>query len=757
MVSNRCKTAVKEILKALDLHFIIVDLGEVDIMESLTEAKHTELKAALLTGGFELMDDRRAVLVEKIKTAVVEMVHHSNEGVKINFSNYLSDKLGHNYTYLSNLFSEVQGATIEQFLIAHKIERIKELILYGELNISEIAWKMHYSSVAHLSNQFKKVTGLSPTNFKQLRGKKRSPIEHLTEQLVSQNPAAQDTSLLSDNLPSNFLIALQEKEAEQIKTEKELTEAKVAAELATTIAIEAKLKAETATRIAEDAVKSKQQFLSNMSHEIRTPMNAIIGFTKVMQKTELSAKQTEYLSAIKMSGDALIVLINDILDLAKVDAGKLSFEKTPFRMALSISAMLHLFEPKIEEKNLKLLKEYDPNIPEVLLGDSVRLHQIIMNLLSNAVKFTATGEIALRVALLHEDAENATIEFVVSDTGIGIEQRKLETIFEVFQQASSATSRLFGGTGLGLAIVKKLVEQQGGFIQVTSTVGKGSTFSFSLTFQKTNDEVIVEVVNEFDSKIKQIKVLVVEDMVLNQLLMKTVLDEFGFQNDIAKNGKIAIEKMQANQYDIVLMDLQMPEMNGFEATEYIRKTMNSTIPIIALTADVTTVDLEKCKAAGMNDYIAKPVDEKLLYNKVVGLFKKAAFKNARILPVTIPVNNLLRCIDLKYMNQQTKSNPILMKELIAAYLEQTPPLLTTLRQSWEEKNWESLYHTAHKMLPSFSIVGINSDFEMKAKKIQEFAKTQLEMDGIQGWILEIENVCNQACRELQEELHSLKI
>jgi AraC-like DNA-binding protein len=179
MVSNRCKTAVKEELKKLGLHFIVVDLGEVEIMENISEEQREELKRILLSTGLELMDDKRAILIEKIKNAIVEMVHHTDEIIKTNFSDYLSEKLDHDYTYLANLFSEVQGTTIEKFMIAHKIERIKELIIYDELNITEIAWKMNYSSVAHLSNQFKKVTGLSPSHFKQLKNKRRSPIENI--------------------------------------------------------------------------------------------------------------------------------------------------------------------------------------------------------------------------------------------------------------------------------------------------------------------------------------------------------------------------------------------------------------------------------------------------------------------------------------------------------------------------------------------------------------------------------------------------
>lgn len=543
---------------------------------------------------------------------------------------------------------------------------------------------------------------------------------------------------------------------DQKRIASELTEAIVFAEMATAIAEEAKSKAESATQIAEDAVKAKQQFLSNMSHEIRTPMNAIIGFTKVVLKTDLSAKQKEYLQAIKMSGDALIVLINDILDLAKVDAGKMIFEQVPFKMALSIAAMLHLFETKIQEKNLKLVKEYDKNIPEVLLGDPVRLHQIILNLVSNAVKFTAKGKITVSVRLLSEDDEKVTIEFAVADTGIGIPENKIEKIFDNFQQASSGTSRLYGGTGLGLAIVKQLVEPQGGSISVKSKINEGSTFSFILNFQKTKAKAELEMdVVELDADIKNIKVLVVEDITLNQLLMRTLLDDFGFECDIASDGKIATEKLQINSYDIVLMDLQMPEMNGFEATEFIRNKMNSNVPIIALTADVTTVDLAKCKAVGMDDYIAKPVDERLLYSKIVGLVKK---------PVPVTGNEetqklesvKIKCTDLKYLNHRTKSNPILMMEMISLYLIQTPTLVIAMKQGLIEKDWKSLYSAVHKMIPSFSIMGISADFENMAKKIQDYASNQEQSEGIPGMVLELENVCTQACIELEEDYNMIK-
>src|SRR5664280_2703226 len=536
----------------------------------------------------------------------------------------------------------------------------------------------------------------------------------------------------------------------------ELTEAIVFAELATQLAEEAKIKAENATRVAENAVKAKQQFLSNMSHEIRTPMNAIIGFTKVLLKTELSVKQKEYLTSIKMSGDALIVLINDILDLAKVDAGKMTFEQIPFKMSLSIAAMLHLFETKIQEKNLTLIKEYDDRIPEVLLGDPVRLHQIILNLVSNAVKFTSKGKISVTVKLASEDDEKVTIQFSISDTGIGIAKDKMDKIFDNFQQASSNTARLYGGTGLGLAIVKQLVEPQNGSISVKSKIDEGSTFSFILPFQKTKmDVAIASEIVELDPGITNIKVLVAEDIALNQLLMRTLLDEFGFECDIATNGKIAIEMLQAKSYDIILMDLQMPEMNGFETTEYIRHSMNSVVPIIALTADVTTADLAKCKAVGMNDYIAKPVDDRLLYSKIVGFVKKTMLLNENTV-IPNDENVKLKCTNMDFLMRHTKSNQALMIEMISLYLEQTPPLIKTMKQCLFTKDWDLLSTSIHKLIPSFSIVGISADFENMARKVQEYAGTQKQLDKIDNLVTQLESICNQACVELEEEFNLIE-
>jgi PAS domain S-box-containing protein len=539
---------------------------------------------------------------------------------------------------------------------------------------------------------------------------------------------------------------------EQKRIATELIEAKFAAERATVLAEEAQAK-------AESAVKAKQQFLSNMSHEIRTPMNAIIGFTKVLLKTEISNKQREYLTAIKLSGDTLIVLINDILDLAKVDAGKMTFEQEPFRLGASVEAMVHLFEAKSQEKNLALVLDYDSRIPDVLLGDSVRLHQIILNLVSNAVKFTSAGRVTVGVRRLVQDPDGVILEFSVADTGIGIEEAQLSAVFEDFQQASSGTTRLYGGTGLGLAIVKNLVEAQGGTVDVKSQVGAGSTFSFILRFGKTTAQPEADLPQaiELEAGLPDARILVVEDIALNQLLMQTLLEDFGFHMDVAANGHMAIEKLRTTHYDLVLMDLQMPVMNGFQATEYIRQELHLPVPIVALTADVTSVDLEKCRAAGMNDYLTKPIDEKLLYRKIVKFLKPGSPDH--VAGPAVGPTRPQTCVNFDYLKRITKSDAR-MAEMIGLYLQEIPQLVQTMKQAIAEKDWQPLQLAAHSLIPTFATVGMPPEYENITKSIQGVAETllasgtaasQKTMIGLLSSFSTIETVCALAARELEEK------
>ena len=625
--------------------------------------------------------------------------------------------------------------------INDNFEKISQYTAAELIGSNHYSINSHYHSKNFMSNLWKTITGGKIWK-SEIKNKAKDGSYYWVNSTIVP-------FLNESGIPERY-IAISIDITNQKKLEQELIEAKVFAELATKIA-------EDARKNAEEAAKSKQQFLSNMSHEIRTPMNAIIGFTKVVLKTELTAKQKEYLMAIKISGDALIVLINDILDLAKVDSGKMTFEKAPFKLSLSIASMLHLFKEKIQEKNLHLVTKYDTNIPDVLLGDTVRLNQIVLNLVSNAVKFTQKGKITVAIKMLSQDQNSVKVKFSVADTGIGIKSTKVGEIFENFQQANNTTSRLYGGTGLGLAIVKQLVEGQGGTIDIKSQVNKGSTFTFVLDFEKSNVVSVLEPeILEFNTDVKDIKILVVEDMELNQLLMKTLLDDFGFECEIASNGKLAIEKLKVKSYDIILMDLQMPEMNGFEATAHIRKKMKLTIPIIALTADVTTADVEKCKSVGMNDYVAKPVDERLLYSKLISFSKKPILIIEHTKGQSTSTDTV-RYVDLSYLQKLTKSDPNLMSQLIKAYLKQTPPLVDAMKRSLVDKDWKALKAAVHKIIPSFSIIGLSPDIHEIAKKIQEYAFSIEISEEIHKLVLELENVCEQSCVELELELNNLKL
>jgi PAS domain S-box-containing protein len=386
---------------------------------------------------------------------------------------------------------------------------------------------------------------------------------------------------------------------------------------------------------AEIARKVGEQFLANMSHEIRTPMNAILGFTDVLIKTPLSSEQRQCTDAIKTSGDNLLVIINDILDFSRMHSGKLPIEIKEFKLTNILSNCIELMLPKAMEKGLQLSSTVDKNVPNNLMGDPTRLAQVLINLVSNSLKFTEKGYVSISVRKLSDRNNNVELEFSVRDTGIGISQDKLSAIFDAFTQADNATARKYGGTGLGLAIVKQLADLQGGNISVTSAEGEGSCFMYKITYGKGNklDDSANPVApeKEMSFTIKDIKVLVVEDNAINQLLIRKILGKWGWKLEVAENGLAALKLLEYNDFDIILMDIQLPEMNGYEATQIIRTKMNApkrNIPIIAMTANVMASEEQKCFSAGMNDYISKPFNSKTLYTKVVTLLnKKNTFAN----------------------------------------------------------------------------------------------------------------------------------
>jgi PAS domain S-box-containing protein len=377
---------------------------------------------------------------------------------------------------------------------------------------------------------------------------------------------------------------------------------------------------------AEQAAIAKSEFLSTMSHEIRTPMNAVIGFTHLLMQNPRE-DQVEYLKTLKFSAENLLVLINDILDFNKIEAGMIVFEEVDFSIKDLVSNIREAMVQKAREKDIQLKLLVDDELPDVLIGDPVRLGQIITNLVSNAVKFTDKGKVVITASLINRDDKKTVIGFEVKDTGIGIPEDKQQYIFESFTQASSNTTRRFGGTGLGLAITRRLLELQGSSIELKSKVGEGSVFSFELTFQNSWSKLEKPGIITSLSKesLSGTRLLIAEDNQTNVLLAQQFFKQWDVECDVAENGIIALQLVQTNDYDLVLMDLQMPEMDGYDTTRKIREladTKYKQLPVIALTASAMLNIQDRAFLVGMNAYISKPFNPDELYLKIKQFRKK---------------------------------------------------------------------------------------------------------------------------------------
>ncbi len=387
-----------------------------------------------------------------------------------------------------------------------------------------------------------------------------------------------------------------------------------------------KIMAETSAQRAERSEKAKEEFLANMSHEIRTPMNAIMGMTRLLLEDKPLETQMKYLNAIRMSSDNLLVIINDILDLSKIQAGKMELEQIPFNLRSLLNNLGEIMKFKSDEKNIDFKIIIDETLAECVVGDQVRLNQILINLTGNAIKFTEKGHVYIRCRNVISDNNQVTIAFDVEDTGVGIAQDKIDTIFDSFSQADVATTRKFGGTGLGLSISKRLTELSGGQLSVSSELGKGSVFTATIPFpigtMETEKESAADLAAVKAGTDLPIRILLVEDNMFNQMVATDSIAKM-FANvtiDIAENGKIAVEKISAEDYAVVLMDVQMPVMDGYEAARTIRKLENkqkSKIPIVAMTASVIKSEVDRCYENGMDDFIAKPFEPKDLRNKIL--------------------------------------------------------------------------------------------------------------------------------------------
>jgi len=418
----------------------------------------------------------------------------------------------------------------------------------------------------------------------------------------------------------------------QWKSEQHLLELKEELEEANRNMEEALTRANEFSSEADKANKAKSEFLANMSHEIRTPLGAVIGLTDLLTQTDCTKRQLGYLNKLNNSAHSLLGIINDILDFSKIEAGKMTFEITPFHLGEVISQVTEMFSERVMARNLYFINKRE-QVPELLLGDPVRLRQILVNLLGNALKFTEKGGITLKVSGSTRMGDKVFLVFSVVDTGIGIPADKLGDLFSSFSQADTSTTRQFGGTGLGLSISQQLVELMGGNIWIESTVGEGTTFHFSLPFEEMDEETADAFMEEiFNRKngiairpgkpLEGVVILLVDDNEINREVISEILRQRGAVVSLAENGSEAIESIAKNKFHIVLMDMQMPVMDGPTATKEIRTDLSSEdLPILALTANAQAEDKRLCLASGMNDYMAKPVDPAELVDKVLALIK----------------------------------------------------------------------------------------------------------------------------------------
>lgn len=515
--------------------------------------------------------------------------------------------------------------------------------------------------------------------------------------------------------------------------------------------------------VAERTANLKQQFMANMSHEIRTPMNAIVGMTRLLLQRSPMEHQVRYLNAIRQSADNLLVIVNDILDLSKIEAQKIEIEETDFSLSDITRSARHMLMLKAEEKGIWLNVETDPNLPDRLNGDPTRISQVLINLLGNAVKFTEKGGVTLKVSMEGKQERCCNIRFDIIDTGIGISEDYVERIFESFTQAGTDTARKFGGTGLGLTISKQLAELMRGDITVKSTPGIGTTFTVILPLAEAKNVEAEQENNLLDEAVKSqlnaLNVLLVEDNEFNQMVAEETLKDIlpDIRITIAENGKLALEKLSEQAYDVVLMDIQMPVMDGVEATQRIRKEESSyqQIPIIAMTANVLTTDINRYLAAGMNAHISKPFTPHELLHKLAlatqqqpregdGEQQQPKKSHLKELPAQVT--------SLSFLKTLTNGNQEKMHKYQNLFLDNAPRLLKAIETALEEKDLSGIKISAHSLKPQLSYMGVKEEIS-NIHLIEQIAGEMSHIERLPELVDNLKHVCEKVFQELKSHMH----
>lgn len=510
---------------------------------------------------------------------------------------------------------------------------------------------------------------------------------------------------------------------------------------------------ETEKTKTQEAANIKEQFLANMSHEIRTPVNAITGFTNLLDKTPLNPNQKEYVGLIKSASNNLYEIVNDILDISKIEAGMLQIDKAPFSLKELLYELELLFTHMAKTKGLVFNCNIHKDVPEYVLGDSERLKQVFINLISNAIKFTPKGIVSITVKQKSNTHNQSIIEFIVKDSGIGIPENKLHSIFERFEQADSETTRHFGGTGLGLAIAKKLVLMHDGTIDVKSIMGQGTEFTVTMPFEIAPVESSGLQSTELSMSKKhpqpqitfsnQCRVLAAEDNMMNQLLLRYIFEQWQLPLTIVKNGLEAITELKQQNYQLILMDIQMPEMDGFETVYELRNTLKLNTPVVAMTAHTLPGEKEKCLEAGMNDYLPKP----LIENELIAVLNK-------FLPQK-------KSGEEKYINQQELNslfdhNKDFVNNILTVFAEQFPKEVDALETAVKGQDYKKARSIAHNMKTTVTSVNSKSPLVACLEIIEEAEDKNFNDKLIIDAVATILSNRQSVVKEAQNSLDSLE-
>ncbi len=507
-----------------------------------------------------------------------------------------------------------------------------------------------------------------------------------------------------------------------------------------------------------DAVKegkAKNRFLARVTHEIRTPLNAIMGFTEQLAATDLSYTQLKYVKIIDKSSELLLSLVNDILVLSKIEAGQISFEKNVFRLKKAIKYVFEALSSKANRKNIGFNYALDDKADRILRGDSFRLQQILMNMLNNAIKFTSKGEVRLICSAEQETERDITIKFDVIDTGTGISNKYLKDIFNQYKRGDEENEKTYEGTGIGLAICKNLIELQKGSLSVSSQKGAGTTFSFILTYEKANKEDLFSPTDEVadKEKLKDIRILMVDDDNLNLLLGKTILDKYECNYDIADSGSLAIEKINNNKYDLILLDIHMPETDGIKVARHLRKKLkDNRTRIIAMTAAALRDDIRKFEKSGIDDFIIKPFKEDYLFSKLCNVLGKGEIKTQTSKTEIILKKEISpKPYNLHELHKMAGSDTSFIIQTLNLFIDNSNQAIERFRYYLNEKNWEQIGETAHKLLPSYRHLEVH---HVVRKLLSIKKKTLITNDSegveslVEKTIVEIEKILTELRKEI---------